>query len=251
MKILIIEDEKRTADGILRLIKQYDSSSFVMGVIESVEEGVAWFNNRSMDPDLLLLDIQLTDGTSFEIFEKVNTEIPVIFITAYNEFAIQSFRLNSIDYLLKPIDFNDLKKAFDKFRRLKENYIRLTYNELKYFLTPNQKSYKKRFLVKSGSSIKCIMASEIGYFQADEGLVIAYLLDGGKAIIDNSLAELCQMLDPAQFFHINRKSIVNVESIQKISSYFNRRVILRLKPGNNEAIVSRERVTDFKNWLNA
>jgi DNA-binding LytR/AlgR family response regulator len=249
MKILIIEDERRTADLLIRLIRQYDNAYTVLGVIDSVERGVEWFMNKTEDPDLLLLDIQLTDGTSFELFEKVNIELPVIFITAYNEFAINAFRLNSIDYLLKPVDFTDLKKAFDKFRKMKETYFKVGFQEYKKLLKPDQLAYKRRFLVKSGTSLKYIRTDEIGYFLVDEGLVFAYLLAGGRSIVENSLSELSMELDPEQFFHLNRKTITNITAIQKISTYFNRRMKVHLKPDNLEAIVSRERVQDFKGWL--
>jgi len=249
MKILIIEDERRTADLVIRLIRQYDNAYIVLGVIDSVEKGVEWFMNKTEDPDLLLLDIQLTDGTSFELFEKVNLELPVIFITAYNEFAIKAFRLNSIDYLLKPVDFTDLKKAFDKFRNMKETYFKTGLQEYQNILKTDHPPYKRRFLVKSGTGLKYIRTDEIGYFLVDEGLVFAYLQAGGRSVVENSLTELNLELDPEHFYQLNRKTITNITAIQKISSYFNRRVKVQLKPGNLEAIVSRERVQDFKGWL--
>jgi two-component system, LytTR family, response regulator LytT len=249
MKILIIEDERRTADLLIRLIRQYDNTYTVLGVIDSVEKGVEWFTNKTEDPDLLLLDILLTDGISFELFEKVNIELPVIFITAYNEFAINAFRLNSIDYLLKPVDFTDLKKAFDKFRKMKETYFKVGLQEYNIKLKPDYLAHKRRFLVKSGTSYRYIRTDEIGYFLADEGLIFAYLLAGGRSIVETSLTELGMELDPEQFYQLNRKTIINIAAIQKISNYFNRRVIVHLKPDNLEAIVSRERVQNFKGWL--
>jgi two-component system, LytTR family, response regulator LytT len=249
MKILVIEDERRTADLIVRLIKQYDNTYRVLGIIDSVEKGVEWFVQKTASPDLLLVDIQLTDGTSFDIFNQVNVELPVIFITAYNEFALNAFRLNSIDYLLKPLNFADLKKALDKFLKTREAYVK-NLKEYDQIMSPGQKAYKRRFLIKSGNSFKYILTSEVAWFMAEEGVVMAGLLTGKKSIVENSLTELSHLLDPEQFYQINRNTIVSISAINKISNYFNRRVIVQLLPNNLENIVSRERVQGFKEWLN-
>ncbi len=250
MKILIIEDEQRTADLIIRLIKQYNNSYLVLGVIDSVEKGVEWFMSKTESPDLLLADIQLTDGTSFDLFDQVNVELPVIFITAYNEFALNAFKLNSIDYLLKPIGFADLKKAFDKLIRTKEAFLKIDFKDYKQLISSDQKCYKLRFLVKSGNSYRHIITDEIASFMIEDGLVFANLLSGGKSIIENSLSELQQLINPEKFFQISRNTIVNINAVCKISNYFNRRVIVQLRPDNHEIIVSRDRVMDFKDWLN-
>lgn len=250
MKILIIEDEQRTADQIIRLIKQYDNTYSVLGVIDSVEKGVNWFIQKTETPDLLLVDIQLTDGTSFDLFNQVNIELPVIFITAYNEFALNAFRLNSIDYLLKPLNFADLKKAIDKFKKTREAYMNVTSKAYYNIFSPGQKTFKQRFLVKSGNCYKYITADDIACFLTEDGVVFAFLLAGGKSIVENSLTELSQVLDPGRFYQINRNTIVGISAIYKISNYFNRRVIVQLLPDKHEAIVSRERVQGFKEWLN-
>lgn len=250
MKILIIEDERRTADLITRLIRQYDAANLVIGVIDSVQNGIDWFTKQTEQPDLLLVDIQLTDGTSFDIFEHVNVELPVIFITAYNEFALKAFSLNSIDYLLKPICFEDLKKSLDKFLKTRDTYLRLQLKDFKELIFPVKKSYKRRFLTKSGNSYRFILTNEISYFTAEEGVVFANLLKGGKSLVDHSVSELADVLDPEIFFQLNRNTIVNIGAIHKISDYFNRRVILRLLPDYHEVIVSRERVQEFKEWMN-
>ena len=250
MKILIIEDERRTADLIARLIKQYDNSFAVLGVIDSVEKGVEWFIRNTELPDLILADIQLTDGTSFDLFDQVNMELPVIFITAYNEFAIDAFRLNSIDYLLKPLNFADLKKAFDKFIKTREAWLKVNLEEYNQIISPGKKTSKRRFLIKSGNSYRYLSADEIACFLAEEGLVFAGLLKGGRSIVENSITELSELLDPEQFFQVNRNTIVSIKAINKFSGYFNRRLILQLLPDNNEIVVSRERVQGFKEWLN-
>jgi DNA-binding LytR/AlgR family response regulator len=249
MKILIIEDEQRTADLIIKLIKQYDNSYSVLGVIDSVENGVEWFIHRDVTPDLILADIQLTDGTSFDLFNQVNLDLPVIFITAFNEFALNAFKLNSIDYLLKPLNFADLKKAFDKLIKTRESYVK-TYKDYGKILLPGHKAYKQRFLVRSGNSFKNIITDEIAFFISEDGIVFANLLSGGKSIVESSLSELTEILDPGKFFQVNRNIIVGISAINKISNYFNRRVIVQLKPENREIVVSRERVQNFKEWLN-
>lgn len=250
MKILILEDERRTADLIARLIIQYNNSFSVLGVIDSVEKGVKWFIQKTEMPDLILADIQLTDGTSFDLFNQVNLELPVIFITAYNEFALNAFKLNSIDYLLKPLNFADLKKAFDKFIRTKEAYLKVNLIEYNQIISTGHKPFKRRFLVKSGNHYKYLSTDEIAYFHAEEGLVFAELLKGGRSIVENTITELSAILDPEQFFQVNRNIITSIKAINKFSGYFNRRLILQLLPGNYEVIVSRERVHLFKEWLN-
>jgi DNA-binding LytR/AlgR family response regulator len=248
MKILIIEDEQRTADLITKLIKQYDNSYSVLGVIDSVENGLQWFIHKEVTPDLILADIQLSDGTSFDLLNQINIDLPIIFITAYNEFALNAFKLNSVDYLLKPLSFADLKKAFDKLIKTRELYVRaMDYGKI---LMPGPKAFKRRFLVKSGNSFKNIVTDEIACFIAEDGVVFANLLTGGKSIVENSLSELTEVLDPGNFFQINRNTIVAIFAINKISNYFNRRVIVQLKPENHEVVVSRERVQKFKDWLN-
>ncbi|HBC79403.1 MAG TPA: DNA-binding response regulator [Bacteroidales bacterium] len=250
MKILIIEDERRTADLIARFIKQYNNSFSVIGVIDSVEKGVNWFIHKTEMPDLILADIQLTDGSSFDLFDQVNLELPVIFITAYNEFALNAFRLNSIDYLLKPFNFSDLKKAFDKFIKTKDAYLRANLTEYNQIISTGHKPFKRRFLVRSGIHYKYLSTDEIAYFFAEEGLVFARLLKGGRSIVENNITELNGVLDPEQFFQVNRNTIASIKAINKFSGYFNRRLILQLLPDNYEVIVSRERVHVFKEWLN-
>lgn len=250
MKILIIEDERRTADLIARLIKQYDNSYSVLGTIDSIEMGVEWFIHKTEMPDLILADIQLSDGTSFDLFDQVNLELPVIFITAYNKFALNAFRLNSIDYLLKPLSFSDLKKAFDKFIRTKEAYLKVNLKEYSQIISPDNKTFKRRFLLKKGNHYKYLSTDEIAYFLAEDGLVFAGLLKGGRSVVENTITELSELLDPEQFFQVNRNTIAGIKAINKFSGYFNRRLILQLLPENHEVIVSRERVQGFKEWLN-
>jgi len=250
MKILIIEDEIRTAELIKRLIRQYDNSYSIAGIVDSVKKGIHWFSGKTELPDLILADIQLSDGTSFDLFDQVNADIPVIFITAYNDYALEAFRLNSIDYLLKPLNFPDLRKAFDKFIKTREAWLKINLGDIRKMMTPDQVNYKQRFLVKAGKTYKTVLIDEIASFRAEEGLVFACSKNGGRSIIENNISELVIMLDPSKFYKINRNTIINIDAIDKISEYFNRRLIIRLLPDKQEEIVSRERVHDFKEWLN-
>lgn len=253
LKVLIFEDESLSAEHLVKLIGRYDPTIEILGVVESVKQGVDWFL-RNPQPDILLMDIQLSDGSCFDLFKQVKLEIPVVFTTAYNEYAIQAFKVNSIDYLLKPIDFQDLQLAFEKFG--KQHKLHLPNPELLYeqiyskLLQPNQ--YKKRLLVKIGEQLKHILVEDIAYFLFDDGLCWAVTFAKNRLPVDYSLDEIEQMMNPKSFFRINRKLVVNPDSIEKIHTYFNNRLKLQLRPDpETEVLVSRERVAEFKNWLNS
>ena len=253
LKVLIFEDESLSAEHLVNLIRRYDSSIELLGIIESIKQGIDWFS-KNQHPDLLLMDIHLSDGSCFDLFKQVKLETPVIFTTAFNEYAIQAFKLNSIDYLLKPIDFQDLHLAFEKFRKQHKPHLpnpELLYEQIySKLLQPNQ--YKKRLLVKVGEQLKQVLVEDVAYFLFDEGMCWAVTFAKNRLPVDYSLDELEQMLDPKQFFRINRKFIVNPNSIEKIHTYFNNRLKLQLRPDpETEVLVSRERVADFKNWLNS
>lgn len=249
MNILILEDEKRTAEHLIRLIGEIDPDIRVYGPIASLEEAQEWFRTPPHIIDLLFLDIMLADGTSFELFEQFIIQTPVIFITAYDEYALQAFRVNSIDYLLKPVGLDDLRAAIKKFTQMKRAMGNQDHSWLKNLFQPSGSTYKKRFLTKSGDQLRYILVNEIAYFEFDEGLVFAHLFPGNRVIIDQSLDILQELLDPSEFFRINRKNMVHLKSIHKIHPYFNRRLSIYLEPGNKNAIVSRERVQEFKEWL--
>lgn len=247
MRVLIFEDEALTAERLTRLLNKYNSAIEIIEIIESVKDGVEWFKNNPA-PDLIFMDIQLTDGACFEIFEQAEVEAPIIFTTAYDQYAIQAFKVNSVDYLLKPIDFNDLKAAIQKFEKLsiKPDIEKNIYHNLLQQIT---KSYKQRFLVKVGEQIKYVNADEVAYFMHEEGLVFAYT-NVKRYVLDQSIEQIEKLVDPDGFFRINRKMIVSLSSINQIHRYFNSRLKLKLEPGLEEdVIVSRDRVTDFKNWI--
>lgn len=249
MNVLIFEDEKHTATRLVQLLKKYDSGINIVGVIASVQKGIDWYRNNP-SPDLVFQDILLNDGNCFEIFEKVKVEVPVIFTTAYNEFALQSFKLNSIDYVVKPYDFQDIKKALDKFRNFKEMFIIPENNLLKNLIQTKTLSAKKRFLVKLGDKFRSVKSDDIAWFVYDEGITFAFTFEHTRFPVNHSIDQLAVLLDADNFFQINRKYVINFESIRKIHSYFNSRLKLEIEPiPEEDIIVSRERVKGFKAWL--
>jgi two-component system response regulator LytT len=250
MNILIFEDEYHTGILVKRFAEQYAPDIHVLSILESIESGTEWYRSASTMPDLILMDIQLADGNSFELFDKVKIDTPVVFITAYDEFAVRAFNVNVIDYLLKPIDFDSFKKALDKYFHFKNNLFQPESNASIELLPKDRLQYKQRFLIKQGTHYRFVLAIDVYYFQSDNGLLFGYLQDGSKVLIDGTLEEVYKTIDPDLFFRINRKTILSIESIAKIESYFNRRLVVKLKNTSEAIVVSRDRVQDFKTWLN-
>lgn len=249
MNVLIFEDEKHTGTRLIQLLKKYDPDINILDVIGSVEQGINWYQNNPF-PDLVFQDILLNDGNCFEIFEKVKIEIPIIFTTAYNEFALQSFKLNSIDYIVKPYDFQDIKKALDKFRNFKEMFVLPEKELLKNIVQSKKGGAKKRFLVKLGDKYSSVKSEDIAWFMYDEGVTFAFTFENSRFPVNNSVDQLLEILDGDNFFQINRKYVLNFESIRNIHTYFNSRLKLEINPkAEEDLIVSRERVKDFKAWL--
>jgi DNA-binding LytR/AlgR family response regulator len=249
MNILIIEDEIFTANRLRQLVLEYDKSIEILASLTSVATAIEWLGSHQ-PPDLILQDIQLSDGTCFDIYEAIPINSPVIFTTAYNEYALKSFEVNSIDYLVKPYDFNDIKRVLEKFRNFSSIFQTAKIDDLKDLGETKKVLPRIRFLVRIGDHYKIIPTSEIAYFISDGGLSFACLFDGKKYPLDQSLSELSDELDENDFFRINRNCIVNSKSIQKISSWFNSRLQLEIHPNPEvEIIVSRERVREFKTWL--
>jgi len=250
-KVLIIEDEQPAAKRIKKLVSNLDSNIEIIEVIDSVEDAVDWFKNNKM-PDLAFFDIQLADGLSFSIFEKVEVTCPVIFTTAYDQYAIKAFKVNSIDYLLKPIEPEALQNAWKKFQSLSKESGPNLQEMMTAFQQMNQKkNFKERFLIKKGDGFKYLTISEVAYFLSDGGLT--FLIDkiGKRYIVDDKMDSLEAALDPHQFYRINRKFIIAENAVSKISNYFNSRLKLELSPvSKEEVIVARERVGEFKKWLN-
>ncbi len=250
MNILLIEDEAPAAKRLQKLILESQAAATITATIDSVEMAVKWLRNFP-PPDLIFMDIQLADGLSFDIFTQVKVASPIIFTTAYDQYTLKAFKVNSVDYLLKPIDPTELTSAFDKYHRLYKEEQTYDVALIKQMIEGmTQKTYKERFLVKQGQQLNYVSIQEIAYFFADEGLVYAQRKSGKKCHIDYSLDQLEELLQPDCFFRINRKMIIHLEAIDKIHTYFNSRLKLELKPTQtDEVIVSRERVGDFKRWL--
>ncbi|MCU4166376.1 LytR/AlgR family response regulator transcription factor [Carboxylicivirga caseinilyticus] len=255
MRVLIIEDEKPASEILVRLLQRYDSNIHIENILESVQKSVEWLQNPLNNVDLIFMDIHLSDGLSFEIFNKVQVNIPVIFTTAYNEYAIQAFKVNSIDYLLKPINYDDLFHSLEKLESLRQNLSsasqRLKLEELNEALLHYRKTYKERFMVKLGERIKSVTTNKIVLFYAEGRTAFILTEKGNRYIIDYKLEELEDMLNPAEFFRISRSFIVNINKIQEVLVHSNSR--LKIKPDvefDREIIVSREKVTAFKSWFN-
>jgi two-component system response regulator LytT len=257
MKILIVEDEDLAVRKLKKTLMGVDESATVVGEADSIKSTVSWLQNNPA-PDLILMDIELADGQSFEIFNHVEVKSPVIFITSYDEYALKAFKVNSVDYLLKPVQKEDLQAALDKFRQMKKMYTTETESsqisldvlvkELQQKL--HAKDYRKRFLVKHGQKLVSVEVEEIAYFFSDGRLNFFKTNDNRKFVVDYTMDELNEMLDPENYFRISRSFFISVNSVSQIHDYFGNRLILQLKPETDkEAIVSREKVTEFKNWL--
>lgn len=250
MKVIIIEDEKPSARRLKRMLESIDITTETM--LHSVEESIQWFNTNA-HPDLIFLDIQLSDGLSFEIFDQVQVKSAIIFTTAYDEYALQAFKLNSIDYLLKPIDEEDLEAAVAKYKtRLpQKTNIALDFEDIKKLLVnPIDRVYKKRFSVKVGQHLKLVNIDDVECFYSENKGTYLYTTEGRNYLLDTTLEALENELEPETFFRINRKFYININAIKDIISYTNSRLQIKLNNFNeDEVIVARERVKDFKNWL--
>ena len=250
MNVIIIEDEKPAARRLSRLLT--DLNVEVSTMLHSVEESIEWFQNNE-HPDLIFLDIQLSDGLSFEIFDAVEVQSAIIFTTAYDEYALQAFKLNSIDYLLKPIDDEELESAVKKFKALKpaSQKLSLDFEDIKKLLVnPIEREYKKRFTTRIGQHLKIVNADEVECFYSENKGTYAATSDGRNYLMDTTLENLENELEPKIFFRVSRKYYVNINHIQDIISYTNSRLKIKLNRYiEQEIIVSRERVKDFKLWL--
>ena len=258
MKILIVEDEDLAVKKLQKTLAAVDKDAEVVGIADSIKSSVEWLQQNPA-PDLILMDIELADGQSFEIFNLAEIKSPVIFTTSYDEYALKAFKVNSIDYLLKPVQKEELEAALNKYRKMTETYgtktadssgmnIDSIIKELQQKLQP--KEYRKRFLVKHAQKLVSIEIEDIGYFFSDGRLNFFKTNDNRKFVVDYTMDELEDMLDPERYFRISRSFYVSVNSIDKIDDYFGNRLILQLKPAvDKEALVSREKVTDFKKWM--
>ena len=250
MNIIIIEDEKPAARLLQRKLEKINVKVNVL--LHSVEEAINWFSNNN-HPDLIFLDIQLSDGLSFEIFENIEIKSAVIFTTAYDEYALQAFKLNSIDYLLKPIDEEELEIAVSKFKERfpKKETIELDFDQIKkMFANPTATYYKKRFTIKMGQQLKMINIEDVECFFSENKGTYLHTLENRNYLLDNTLEQLETELDPKDFYRVSRKFIIPMKSIKEIQLHSNSRLKVILPTyKEDEVLVSREKVTDFKTWL--
>ena len=253
LRVLIVEDEPHAQNELKRLLANSEYDIHVTECIDSVEDTINWINNNP-EPDIMFFDIQLSDGLSFEIFNHINIKTPVIFTTAFDEYAIRAFKVNSIDYLLKPVKQHELNAALNKFHGIMNlenvNESRLTIEQIEKLLEINKPAYKSRFITRIGDQIKHIGINEIAYFKAEDNEVLLITENNKRYIIDYALEQLINMIDPEKFFRANRSYIVNISAIKKISKYFNSRIHLELEPGTeDDVLISRVRVPEFLNWI--
>jgi len=247
MRIVIFEDEMHNAERLIQLLQKCDAAIQVVAVIASVAEGIRWLEQQQ-PVDLMLMDIQLSDGNCFEIFSKTKVRTPIIFTTAYDGFALQAFKVNSIDYLLKPIDLDDLKNALKKYEQFRpaNNYTVDIGRIAEEFLRRDS----ARFIGRINNQLVYVKAKDIAWLQFARGTTWATTVTNQRVPLDYSLDQIEQLLDKHLFFRINRQFIIQIDAIKKITTYYNSRLILQLAPDvDTDVIISRERVTEFKNWL--
>lgn len=250
MKVLIVEDEPRAANQLISLLNESVSDFEVLTVIDSVEQAISWFQSNA-SPDLVFMDIQLADGLSFEIFQKIEVHTPIIFTTAFDQYAIQAFKVNSIDYLLKPIQKEDLDAALNKFSKSRTKSAGIESSILKELLKDMQTPQRRSgILVKEGSGFVQIVIDDLLYVYSQDSITFG-VTQHKRYIIDETMDQLFDTLDHSKFYRINRGQIISKTAITKIDAYFNHRVKLSvLNPRDQEFIVSRQKTSDFKDWLN-
>lgn len=253
MNVLIIEDEQIAANRLEKLLVSSSHKIDVLAKIDTIKNTVDWIENNTC-PDLIFMDIQLADGLCFDIFDLVQVKCPVIFTTSYDQYAIRAFKVNSIDYLLKPLDPGELYNAINKFDFLAKSYEKKSSPESQALKDAIQmlksKSYKERFIVKVGEHIKTIATDDINYFVSQDKATFTHTKENRKYLLDYTLDQIMEMLDPKRFFRINRKYILSMEGFDDIIAYSNSRLKIQLKDNAAmDAIVARERVSEFRKWL--
>lgn len=249
MNILLIEDEEPAAKRLQKMIAEIEPAAAVSDNIVSIASAIKWLKENPL-PDLIISDIQLADGLSFEIFKTIEILCPVIFTTAYDQYAIEAFRVNSIDYLLKPVKKEELVKALEKYKKLQKPAAPLDIEQLLKSIQPQAQDYKKRFVVRYGEHIKTIGIDEVAYFYTEDKVNFLTTRENRRFTVDFNLDTLETMLDPKEFFRINRQYIIGIRSIAEMFAYSKSRVLIKLNPpAKHETVVSTERSADFKLWL--
>jgi len=247
MRTLIIEDEIPAARQLTKLLLAHNPACQILDTLDSVEGAVRWFGTFPA-PDLVFMDIQIADGLSFDIFKQVEVTAPVVFTTAFDHYAVQAFKVNAVDYLLKPVDPEELKRAIEKVENQKSKPVAFDFESLSRFF--KKENYKDRFLVKTGQHLAFLATTDIAFFRSSDGLTQAYTFSGKKYFVENTLEELERLLDPHDFFRISRGMTLRLNAIHKIHPHLNGRLKLETQPAAPEDVfVSRERVGEFKVWL--
>lgn len=251
MKAVIIEDERLAADLLKNIIKQLDEDIEIITTLQTIEDSVEWLNNNEQ-PDIMFVDIHLADGSSFSIFEKTEVRCPIVFTTAYDEYALKAFEVNSIDYLLKPINKDDLQRALNKYKNFKGDNKDLDYKKFvnRFLSEGNINNYKEYFLVPERDKLIPLAAKDIAYIYIDLRLIKAVTFSGKVHYLNQNLDEIMNQLNPKKFFRANRQYIVAHESIKDVSMWFGNKISLNLViPTEEKIIVSKARVSEFKNWF--
>jgi two-component system response regulator LytT len=254
LKVLIIEDEIPAQRLLKETLQEVAITTEVIGCLNSIKSAVAWFQNNE-HPDIVLLDIQLSDGLSFDIFKQVNIESLIIFTTAYDEYAIQAFKVNSLDYLLKPIEKDELQTAFEKYNQYNKQYIQeqnsnIDFKELASLIKSEKPNYRKRFLIQSNESFFHLPVEDIALFYSMQGITFAVTFEKREYSVNFSLENLKDQLQPDNFFKINRQFIVNIDAIKRVHSYFNGKLKLEIKPSHAEdVIIGKDKAASFKRWM--
>lgn len=249
MKVAILEDEPLAAEKLKRYLNKCDTSIEVLTVLDSLESAIPWIQANNDEVELYFMDVQLTDGLSFEVFDSVSINKPVIFTTAFDEYAIDAFKVNSIDYLLKPITFTDLSKSLKKLKSLRKQFSNAN------TMAPTiaklaQKGYKDRFLIRIGNHLRSVNISEVLAFYAEGRDVCLINTEGKEYPVEYTIESLKDLLDPKTFFRVNRSFLVALGAITDVVVYSNRRLKLQLRNNvDKEIVVSREKVADFKKWF--
>ncbi|QHV96983.1 LytR/AlgR family response regulator transcription factor [Spirosoma endbachense] len=250
MNVVIIEDEDRTARQLERLLKKYDPSIQVLLQIPSIKKAVDWFSQHPK-PDLVFMDIHLEDGLAFSIFDQLSLTLPVIFTTAYDEYMLKAFKVNSIDYLLKPVDYEELTAAIEKFRTLRSQSTMPDLNALLAFMQkPQSLNYRERFMITIGTRVHSVEVADIAYFYSEEKATFLITKSGQLLPLEYSLDQLSSLLNPVQFFRVNRQFIIARNAIQTIHAYSAGKLKVDLQPiPRQEVFVSMSRLSEFKDWL--
>lgn len=251
IKVLIIEDEVAASKRLQKMITELMPDAEIANSVTSISSAVQWFKNNPL-PDLVFADIHLADGSSFEIFKQVDVKCPIIFTTAYDQYALEAFKQNSIHYLLKPVKKDELNEAIERFRKMKavkENDT-IDFEKMLSLINKQASNYKERFIIRFGEHIKTIQVTDIAYFYTENKANFAVLKDGKRYPVDHNLDELEHLVDPKNFFRINRQFIISYNSIAEMITYSKSRVLVKLNPPTKfETIVSTERSSSFKGWL--